>query len=421
MTMTRTKDTTGLSVLHDMCCGLDIHKKSISACVIVTDERGKQMSEVQEFGTFTDDLFRLKQWLLDYRCSIVAMESTGVYWRPIHNVLEDHFQIVLVNAHHIKNLPGRKTDISDCQWIAQLLRVGLLRGSFIPAKEIRQWRDLTRYRASLVHAAGDAKRQTHKLLESANIKIDSVASELFGRTGRNLMLLLTKSDGPLTQSDVEACLKGTLKKKASELVRAVHGFFTDHHRWLLTEMLDRVQRLEEQIARIHARLSSLLQSYEAVMDRLMAIPGISRVSAHAIVAEIGVTLDEFPKAAALCSWAGVCPGNNQSAGKRHTGRSPVRSGHLRTVLTEAAWAAVKKKESYYRSKYYSLRARLGPKKAIMAIAHRLLKAVYHVIKHGVPFRDLGEEYLLNLNKNSKINYLTRQAEKLGFKLVPVLK
>ena len=351
--MTGAKDTTGLDILHDMCCGLDIHKKSISACVIVTDERGKQMSEVQEFGTFTDDLFRLKQWLLDYRCSIVAMESTGVYWRPIHNVLEDHFQIVLVNAHHIKNLPGRKTDISDCQWIAQLLRVGLLRGSFIPSKEIRQWRDLTRYRASLVHAAGDAKRQTHKLLESANIKIDSVASELFGRTGRNLMLLLTKSDGSLTQSEVETCLKGTLKKKAPELFRAVQGFFTNHHRWLLTEMLDRVQRLEEQIARIHARLNSMLQSHEAVMERLMEIPGISRVSAHAIVAEIGVTLNEFPKAAALCSWSGVCPGNNQSAGKRHTGRSPVRSSHLRTVLTEVAWAAVKKKESYYRSKYYS--------------------------------------------------------------------
>ena len=405
--------------MHEVCCGLDVHKESISACLLFPNELGGQESECQVFATFTDDLTRLRDWLVTQGCPIVAIESTGIYWRPVHNVLEGYVEVVLVNARHVKNLPGRKTDVSDSQWLAGLLRVGLLRGSFIPAKEVRQWRDLTRYRQTLAQDLGDVKRQIHKLLESANIRIDSVVSELFGRTGRNLMQLLLKDDVELTESDVEGCLRGKLKSKGAELYRAVVGFFEPHHRWLLREMLHRVVDLEEQISRIHGCLTDILSSHEQLIERLIQVPGISFVVAYGILSEIGTTLEAFATASTLCCWAGVCPGNNQSAGKRYTGRNPIRKGHLRTILVEVAWAAVKVKSSYFRAKYFSLRGRLGPKKAIMAIAHRLLKAIYHVIKDRAPFKDLGEDYLLNLNKHSKINYLVRQATKLGFRLVPV--
>jgi transposase len=417
MTMTRTKDTTVLSVIHEVCCGLDIHKESISACMIFSDEHGNMRTEYQEFDAFTDELIRLRTWLVDYECPIVAMESTGIYWRPLHNVLEGHVEVILVNARHVKNVPGRKTDMSDSQWLAGLLRVGLLKGSFIPPKEVRHWRDLSRYRRALVKRSGDAKRRTHKLLESANIKIDSVASQLFGVTARNLMNLLVKDDAELTESDVEFCLKGSLKSKGAELFRAVKGYIEDHHRWLLNEMLQEVDQLEEQISRVNARLRSMLSDNEDLIDRLDEVPGISFVSAYAIIAEVGPTLETFDTAAALCSWAGVCPGNNQSAGKRLTGKIRVRKRHIKTILTEVAWAGIKEKQSYYRAKYFSLRSRLGPKKAITAIAHRILKAVYHIIKHGATFKELGEDYLLNLNKSSKLNYLSRQAQKLGFILV----
>ncbi len=416
--MTQAQDTSILRVMHEVCCGLDVHKEVINACLITTDQTGHEQSELEVFQTFTDDLVRLKDWLLDHNCPIVAMESTGIYWRPVHNILEGFFEVILVNARHFKNLPGKKTDMSDSQWIAGLMRVGLLRGSFIPPKAVRQWRDLTRHRRSLVEALGDVKRQVHKLFESANIKIDSVASHLFSRSGRNLMGLLVQEDRELTLDDVKNCVKGTLKSKSEELHRAVQGFFEGHHRWLLKGMLAHIDHLEQFINRIQTRLHDLLQEHEDLIAKLTEIPGISFIVAYAVIAEVGPTLSAFVHAACLCSWAGVCPGNNESAGKRRSGRSPVRKSNLKTILIEAAWGAVRTKRSYYRAKFFSLRSRLGPKKAIMAIAHRLLKAIYHVIKHGEEFKDLGENYLSDLHKKSKIDYLIRQAGKLGFRLMP---
>lgn len=416
--MTRGQDTAILRVMHEVCCGLDVHKEMINACLIITGENGQEHSELRVFQTFTDDLIRLRDWLVECNCPIVAMESTGIYWRPVHNVLEGLFEVILVNARHFKNLPGKKTDMSDCQWIGGLLRVGLLRGSFIPPKMVRQWRDLTRHRRSLVEALGDAKRQVHKLFESANIKIDSVASHLFSRSGRNLMELLVQEEHSLTLDEVRKCTKGALRSKAEQLYRAVQGFFEEHHRWLLKGMLAHIDHLEHFINSIQSRLRDLLEPYEDLVDRLAQIPGISFIVAYAILSEVGPTLCAFAVAACLCSWAGVCPGNNESAGKRRSGRSPVRKSNLRTILIEAAWGAVRTKKSYYRAKFFSLRARLGPKKAIMAIAHRLLKAIYHVIKHGAEFKDLGENYLNDLHRKSKINYLVRQAGKLGYRLMP---
>jgi transposase len=415
--MTRTKDTTVVSVLHPVCCGLDIHKQFVTACLMTIDSMGKETSLLESFGTFTDDLVRLREWLLEHECPIVALESTGVYWRPVHNLLEGYLNVVLVNARHIKNLPGRKTDMSDCQWIATLLRVGFLKASFIPPKIVRHWRELTRYRRSLVEALGDVKRQVHKLLESSNIKIDSVVSDLFGKTGRNLMDLLLKDHGELTLQAVHTCLRGRLKPKATELFRAVQGFFDDHHRWMLRQMLESVDQQEANLAKVESRLRNLLQPHDELIDRITQIPGIGATSAYAILSETGSTLESFPNAGALCSWAGVCPANNESAGKRRSTRSPVRRSHLRTHLVEAAWGAVKKKSSYLRSKYFSLKSRLGPKKAIMAIAHRILKALYYIIKQGDSFRDLGENYLIELRRRSITSYLARQAKKLGMVMV----
>lgn len=416
--MTRPKGTTVVTVLHPVCCGLDVHKEFLTACLMTANAEGQETSVLETFSTFTDQLVRLREWLAEHDCPIVALESTGVYWRSVHNILEGYVTVVLVNARHIKNLPGRKTDMSDCQWIATLLRVGFLRGSFIPPKNVRQWRDLTRYRKSLVEALGDVKRQVHKLLESSNIKIDSVASHLFGKTGRNLLDLLAQEADTLTMDAVRTSLRGKLKKKAGDLFRSVQGFFEDHHRWLLRDMLDRVDQHERNLGKVESRLKDLFEPYAELIHRITEIPGIGPTSAQAIVSETGTTLESFPNAASFCSWAGVCPANNESAGKRRSTRSPVRRNHLRTHLVEAAWGAIKKKGSYLRSKYFSLRSRLGPKKAIMAIAHRILKALYYIIKHGQTFKDLGEDYLIELRKRTMIPYIERQAKKLGLVLIP---
>jgi transposase len=413
------KDISTVSVVHEICCGLDVHKKVISACVLSTDASGAEQSEIVEFGTFTDEVSRLKEWLLERECAVVAMESTGPYWTPIHNVLEGSFHVILVNARHMKNVPGRKTDISDSKWIAGLLRCGLLRAAFIPPKDQRQWRDLTRMRKNYQQDLGDFKRRVHKLFQEANIKIDSVLSDLFGLSGRNLMRLLLSTESVPTLSEVKECLRGSLQDKGQELHRSLQGFFEDHHRFLLRLLLDTVERLETQILSIESRIASIMSSVGDLIERLTEIPGISQTSAHAIIAEIGPTLDAFRSADALCSWCGLSPGSNESAGKRRSGKSRVKNNRLKTIMVEVAWPAIKKKASYYKAKYYSLKGRLGAKKAIVGVARRILKAVYHVIKDGVPFKDLGEDYLLQRNKEAKIRYLSRQASILGFVLVPL--
>lgn len=405
-----------VSIVHPICCGLDVHKQMIEACLLRSDGVGGQSMELRHFTTFTDDLLQLREWLREHECPIVAMESTGVYWRPVHNILEGHMEVILVNARHIKNVPGRKTDIEDSKWLAGLLRHGLLKGSFIPPHEVRQWRDLTRLRRTYVETVSDYKRRTHKLFETANIKIDSVVSDLFGTTGRNLMRLLI-TGGDLTPADISRCARGKLKRKEEELYRSIQGFFEDHHRYLLSSLLETIAVLETQIEGLNTRLRTVMSSREPLLERLIEVAGISEVSARAILAEIGPTLDTFRSSAALCSWAGLCPGNHESAGKRHSGKSPVRKHHLKTIMIEVAWAAIKVKGSYYRDKYYRLKTRRGPKKSIVAIAHRLLKAIYHIIKNGARFHDLGEAFLAQKYAPVKIARLKKQAHQLGFDLV----
>lgn len=415
--MTRKDDSRIIRIVHPICCGLDVHKESVSACVIFPDSNGEEQHEIKVFGTFTDDLKLLRQWLLDHECPVVAMESTGVYWRPVHNVLEQTVQVVLANARNMKNVSGRKTDIGDSRWIAGLLRHGLLKASFIPPRTVRQWRELTRLRKKYVQSVGDYRKRTHKLFESANIKIDSVVSDLFGVTGRNLMKLLIVGR-ELTLTDIEACIRGKLKGKEVELFRSIQGFFMAHHRFILKTLLGTIANLEGQIEALDQQIRSLMKDQSDLLERMKKAPGISDVSACDILAEIGPTLDSFPTDTALVSWSGLCPGNNESAGKRKSGRSPVRKHHLKTIMIEVAWAAVKKKGSYFKDKYYRLKARRGAKKAIVAVAHRILLGVYHVIKDGAEFQDLGEDYLTLRNKEKKVLYLQKQALALGFNLIP---
>jgi transposase len=402
--------------MHPVCCGLDVHKETLSACLVITDENGNTNTEIREFGTFTEDLIKLREWLLENECPILVMESTGVYWRPVHNVLEGYCKVMLANPYHAKNLPGRKTDICDSMWLAGLLRNGLIKASFIPDRQTRQWRDLTRLRKTYVETVSDYKRRVHKLFESANIKIDSVVSDLFGATGRNLMTLLAKNASPLSLEQVEDCLRGTLRKKAHELFCAVQGFFTDHHRYVLSSLQQIIATIEGQIEQIDNRLRMVMISEQPLLERMVQVPGISEVSGRALLSELGPTLDSFQTPGALCVWAGVCPGNNETAKKRRSGKIPVRKHHVKTILTEAAWAAIKVKGSYYQDKYLRLKFRRGAKKAIIAIAHRMLKALYFIIKEGQNYKELGQE---RVQKNAKLSRLKRQARLLGHALVPI--
>ena len=419
--MTTSKDSRVLSVVHQNCCGLDVHKKVIAACMLLIDEFGNETTIIEEFGTFTDELEDLRDWLLEHDCPIVAMESTGVYWRPIHNILEGTTEVILVNARHIKNVPGRKTDIADSRWLAGLLQHGLLKGSYIPEKEVRQWRELSRARRKNRDTISDYKRRTHKLFETANIKIDSVVSDLFGVTGRNLMALLVSGATEITIADIESCAKGTLRDKVSDLHRSIQGFFERHHRFQLHSLLHILETLEEENVLIDQRMKKLMRKHDDLLNRMDDVPGINTLSAQYILSGLGPELTTFPNAASLASWAGLCPGNNESAGKRKSGRSSVRKHHLKTIMIEVAWAAVKKKDSYYREKYWRLRYRLGPKKAIVAIAHKIIKALYAIIKKGERYKELGADYLVNKNKKQKMTKIRRAAKELGFELVAIAK
>ena len=415
--MTKRSNSTLIQIVHPVCCGLDVHKDKISACLITVDNNGAEDHEIREFSTFTQDLQKMKQWLIEKDCPIIAMESTGVYWHPVYNTIENAIKVVLVNARHIKNVPGRKTDICDSKWLAGLLRHGLLKGSFIPPENVREWRELSRLRKTYTESLADYKRRVHKLFITANIKIDSVVSDLFGLTGLNLINLLF-SDSELTLEKVEECSKGSLKKKAPELYRSLHGYFKDHHRFQLVGMMESISMFQKQIDQINTRLETLTREQKDLLERLDEIPGIDKKSAQSVIGEVGVTLDEFKSPSAFVSWAGLCPGNNESAGKRKSGRNAVRNHPFKTIMVQVAWAAIKKKGSYYKAKYYKLKARRGARKAIVAIAHRIAKAIYNIIKNGDTYEDLGEDYLSKPNKQRALKNLAKKADELGMKLVP---
>ena len=402
-----------MQTLVERGCGLDVHQATVVACLLIILKNGQVQKQVRTFGTTTRELLVLREWLLSQSCTHVAMESTGVYWKPVYAVLEGGgLEIVVANAQHVKKVPGRKTDVKDAEWIADLLCHGLLRSSFVPPKPIRELRDLTRYRRKLVESQAAERNRLLKLLESGNIKLASVATDVFGVSGRLMLRALT--EGKATPQEMAELAKGLLRKKLPELELALEGKFEEHHRFLLLLQLKRVQAAEEDLAVLERRIQEKLKPYEAQLTLLQEVPGVDWTLAAVIIAELGVDMKVFGNVSQLASWAGVCPGNNESAGKRKSSRIPKGNVYLKTALVEAANAAAKAKGSYLRDKFYRLKARRGYKRAAVAVAHKILVAIYHMFSHQVCYNELGDLYLDKLNKHSLTRNLVHRLERLGY-------
>ena len=403
-----------MEVMYKRCCGLDVHKDTVVACLLIR-EGGKVLKEIRTFLTMTVDLVVLHDWLKAHQVTHVAMESTGIYWRPVFNLLEEDFTILLVNAAHIKTVPGRKTDVKDCEWIADLLSHGLLRGSFIPPEPIRDLRDLTRYRKSLTDERVRQVQRLQKFLEGANIKLASVASNVMGVSGRAMLEALTAgSTDPQVLSELA---KGRLRKKLPELKKALEGRFRSHHGFMVAEILTHLDFLDEAIERVSQEVSNCIFPFSRKVELMDLVPGINQRVAEGVLSEMGVDMSFFPSHRHAASWVGLCPGNNESAGKRKNGR--VRKGNpwLRRYLIEASWAAVKKRGTYLSALYYRLVPRRGKTKAIVAVAHSLLVMIYHILKDQAPYRELGSHYFNKLNAAYVQRHHVRRLESLGFKVI----
>jgi transposase len=403
-----------METMLERCCGLDVHQASVVACLLVDEGRRKPRREVRTFGTVTKELEKLAAWLQAEGCTHVAMESTGVYWMPVYAVLEGKFELVVGNAQHIRQVPGRKTDVSDSQWLAQLVRCGLIRPSYIPPKPLRELRDLLRYRRKLVGARSTERNRLQKLLETANIKLASVMSDVFGVSGKTMLQAIL--DNELSNDEIAALARGTLRQKQAALRDALDGRFEEHHRFLLQTQLGRMDELDAHITTMEQRIDTKLTPYREQHTRLMQIPGVSRVVAATIIAELGVDMSIFRSAEECAAWVGVCPGNHQSAGTRKRVKSRQGNEHLTTALVEAAQAAARTRGTYLRDKFYRLKARIGYGKAIMAIAHKILLAVYHMLKTGADYRELGETYLDERDQKRLTQRLVHRLERLGFQV-----
>jgi transposase len=404
-----------MEAIVERACGLDVHQKVIVACVLVGAAGQRPKKEVKSFGTTLTDLAELGAWLDAHSITHIGMESTGVYWKPVYAVLErTDRQLIVGNAHHIKNVPGRKTDVKDAEWIADLVRHGLVAKSFVPPKDIRELRDLMRYHAKLVNVRSGERNRLLKLLETANIKLSSVATNVFGKSG--MLMLEAISKGETSSVALADLAQGLLKKKSAALRKALEGRIEEHHRFMLRLQLDRLKALEADLASLDTFIDKKMAPYRAQQQLLEDIPGVGAYTARAIIAEIGVDMTAFGTEHRLASWAGLCPGNNESGGKRYSGRTRKGNVHLRTALVEASMSAVRKKGSYLRSKYYKLKARMGVKRAAVAIAHKILIAAFRILADGTIFQDLGEQYLDGLTKKRSTNQLVRRLEALGFKV-----
>jgi len=403
-----------MDTLFAKVAGLDVHLKSIQVAVRCRRESGKLDRQVRSFGTMTRDLRALADYLQSLGVTHVAMEATGVLWKPVWNILEGRFTLLLVNPRHLKRVPGRKTDVSDAEWIAQLLQCGLLCGSFVPARRLRDLRDLTRHRAQLAGEHTRVANRIHKLLEDANIKLGAVASDVLGKSGRRMLRALL--DG---QDDVDVLANlalGALRKKIEPLKLALEGHCTEHHRYMLGRLLSHLNYLEEQTDRfseqIGHRLSELLS--RSSFDRLDRIPGVNRTTIENVIAEIGVDMSIFPDEHHLASWTGMCPGNEESAGRRLRSRTRKGNRWLRRALAEAAWAASQAKDSYFRAQFRRVASRRGKKRALIAVGHSLLVVIYRVLKDGVDYRELGPDYFDRLEPERLRRYLVKRLQSLGY-------
>jgi transposase len=402
-----------MEALYERCCGLDLHKRTVVACMLTADSGTRPKKEIRTFATLTKGLLELRDWLAASGCTQVAMEGTGVYWKPVYNLLEHQFTLVLANAQHIKAVPGRKTDVKDCEWIADLLRHGLLRASFVPDRGQRELRELTRYRASLVHEHAAEVNRLQKTLEGANIKLASVASDVLGASGRAMLIALAA--GEQDAGRLADLARGSLTGKRAELEQALRGRMGAHQRFLLGEQLQHVEALEASIARVSAEIDERMRPFADALERLDAIPGVGRRTAEVLVAEIGVDMSRFPSPAHLASWAAMCPGNNESAGKRKSGRTRRGSPWLRSALVEAARAAQRTKGTYLGAQYRRLKARQGGKRAAIAVGHSILIAAYHILS-GQDYADLGEHHWEQTAKRTE-HRIAERLRGLGYTVI----
>lgn len=398
-----------MEVLYPRCAGLDVHKDTVVACVRCVSE--PQRREVRTFRTTTSELFELGDWLESHGCTHVAMEATGVCWKPVWHLLEGRFELVLANAQHIRNVPGRKTDVNDAMWIADLLAHGLIRPSFVPPARIQELRDLTRTRKQLVREISQHTLRIQKTLEDANIKLASVLSDVLGTSGRAMLdAILAGKDDPESLAELAV---GTARRKKAELTEALRGRVTSHHRAILKLHLGVIDALESAVDKVDAAAGKLLAPIQARAALLTTMPGVSDIVAQVVVAEIGVDMSRFPTAGHLVSWAGLCPRNDESAGKRRSTRVRKSANWLKTTLVTAAWAAARKNDSYLRAQFLRIKSRRGAKKAILAVAASMLTAAYYMLRDGVAYRDLGPLHFDRRDKSKTIHRLVRRLNNLG--------
>jgi transposase len=403
-----------MQVLHPRCCGLDVHKKLIVACVLLTAEDGTCTKHVRSFGAATKQLWGLCDWLASLQVRIVAMESTGVYWKPVWNILEGELELMLINAQHYKTVPGRKSDVADAEWIAELLRHGLLKASFVPPAFVRDLRELTRHRRTLVEEAAREKNRLQKVLESANIKLGSVVSDVLGASGRRILRAIIS--GPKQAQELARLGDVRLCASVEQLEEALSGRVREHHRFLLKEHLDHIEYLERSIERLGEEVASRLASFRWMIEALDSIPGINRRGAEDLLAETGTDMSRFGSGARLSSWAGMCPGSHQSGGKRLSGKTRKGSPWLRRILVTAAKGAAKKKGSFLKAQYERIKSRRGANKAAVAVGHTILEIAYVLLTRGEQYQDLGTSYYDERDRERLQRRLVRRLEQLGLEV-----
>lgn len=403
-----------MQVLYPRCAGLDVHKESVVACARIATDNGVEQ-HVETFGTTTSSLLALSDWLERFGVTHVAMEATGVYWKPVWHVLESSFELVLANAAHIRNVPGRKTDVNDAMWIADLLTHGLIRGSFVPPSAVQELRALTRTRKQLVRERAAHVLRIEKVLQGANLKISSALSDIVGQSGRAVLRAIIAGE---TEPErlLAAIGKRRLKASRAQLLEALRGRITPHHRFLLQLHLQQVESLDQAIATIETEVGQSLEPFRAAAELLTTIPGVSHVAASVIVAEIGVDMSRFPTAGHLISWAGLCPKSDESAGKRRSTRIRKGAPWLKTALVQSAWAAARSKDTYLHAQFLRLKSRRGPRKAIIAVAASILTATYFMLRNGTAYQDLGADYFERQDRTRAAARLVRRLQCLGYQV-----